>query len=182
MSQTPPPPDPQWAPPPQQQPQPQWTPPPQQPMGGWGGPGYAGPPPRPAGVTLAAIYLIVMGLIVAGILGGCGLILGSALFAGASQAGEGGAGSIALGVGLVPLIVGILGVVGGAGVLAGAGWGRWISIAVAVVSLLFFGLLALLSFTNRDLTGLGITFAIPAVLYALSAVALLMAGSYFSRR
>ena len=50
---------PQQPPPPQQ---PQWSPPPQQPMG-WGGPGYGGPPPRPTGVTLASIFLIVMGVL-----------------------------------------------------------------------------------------------------------------------
>ena len=48
--------------PPQQQPQ--WTPPPQQPTG-WGGPSYGAPPPRPTGVTLAGIFLIVMGVLYA---------------------------------------------------------------------------------------------------------------------
>ena len=57
--------------------QPQWTPPPQQPTG-WGGPGYGGPPPRPTGVTLAAIYLIVMGVLI-GLVGGCAAVGGAAI-------------------------------------------------------------------------------------------------------
>src|SRR3954451_18076722 len=67
----PPPPQQQWQQAPQQ---PQWTPPPQQPVG-WGGPGYGGPPVRPTGVTLAAIYLIVMAILIA-LVGGCAAAVG----------------------------------------------------------------------------------------------------------
>src|SRR3954463_2577226 len=105
MSQTPPPP-PQWTPPPQQQqPQPQWTPPPQQPMG-WGGPGYGGPPPRPFGVTLAAVYLILSGLFVAGFFGGCGLLFGGigTSVSGSNSTAQAIGGSILV-FGIVALVV-----------------------------------------------------------------------------
>src|SRR4051812_33947887 len=164
MSQPPPPP-PQWTPPPQQQqPQPQWTPPPQQPMG-WGGPGYAGPPPRPIGITLAAVYLLVMGLFTAGILGGCGLIIGSAFLVGASQEGQTGAGAVGLAVGIFPLIIGILSIAAGIGTFVRGGWARWVGIIASVLALLYFGAIGLLFFVVKDLsgqaplTGLGVVLA-----------------------
>src|SRR5687767_3940202 len=100
--------------------QPQWSPPPQQPMG-WGGPGYGGPPPRPTGVTLASIFLIVMGVLTA-LLGGCVAGISGLVGSAGQQQGIPGFGAIAaFGAvfGIVFLVIGILGIVAGAGALGG---------------------------------------------------------------
>jgi len=169
--------------------QPQWNPPPQQPMG-WGGPGYQGPPPRPIGVTLAAAYLLVMGLFVAGILGGCGLIVGSAIFAGAASDNQSGAGAVALGVGIFPLIVGILSIAAAIGTFVRGGWARWVGLIASILAALYFGAIALLFFAARNLVtdqngggglgGVAIVLGAIAVIYLLCALAYLMAGRYFS--
>src|SRR4051795_157969 len=87
---TPPPqPQPQWTPEQQPPQQPQWTPPPQQPVG-WGGPGYGGPPPRPLGVTLAGIFLIVMGVL--WLLGGAACAVGGAALVGFGNQVQNGSG------------------------------------------------------------------------------------------
>src|SRR4051812_38886669 len=99
-----------------------------------------GPMPRPTGVTLAGIYLIMMGVLVALFLGGCSMLVGgsAASFGGdfASVVG----GSIAV-FGVISLVVGILGIAAGAGAMNGAGWARWTGVIVSVISVLFFGLL-----------------------------------------
>jgi hypothetical protein len=155
---------------------------------GWGGPGYQAPPPRPLGITLAAVYLLVMGLFTAGILGGCGLIIGSAFLVGASQEGETGAGAVGLAVGILPLIIGILSIAAGIGTFARGGWARWVGIVASVLALLYFGVIGLLFFAVKDLSGqsplsgVGIVLASIAVLYVLCAIAYFMSGSYFSNR
>src|SRR6476620_11336591 len=115
QQQPPPPPPPQMPPPPLAPVAPppaqvQWTPPPQQPTG-WGGPGYGGPPPRPTGVTLAAIYLIVMGILI-GLVGGCAAVGGAAfgsLGAGTENSGAFGAlGAFLAGLGIFILILGVI--------------------------------------------------------------------------
>jgi hypothetical protein len=179
---------PQWNPPPAEpQPpqQPQWTPPPQQPMG-WGGPGYGGPPPRPIGVTLASIFLIVLGafLVLTGLL----VFLGTAAFS--QYLGDAYAGPFvaAFGAffGIIILIWAVLHLLGGIGAIQGKGWGRWTGIVVAVISLIFFifGVLGSLGggTSGRTDTG-GLVFEIVfIVLYALTAWALIQASSYFAWR
>ena len=120
--------------------QPQWSPPPQQPTG-WGAPGYGGAPPRPTGVTLASIYLIVMGVLL--VLGGaaCGLA-GGALFgvgSGVDTSGVFGAlAGIAVVAGLIAAVLGILQIAAGAGAMGGKGWGRWIGIILSVIFAILF--------------------------------------------
>src|SRR4051795_6207186 len=82
-----PPPPPQWDP--QQPQQPQWTPPPQQPAG-WGGPGSGVPPPRPLGVTLAGVFLIIMGVL--WLLGGAACAVGGAALVGFGNQVQNGSG------------------------------------------------------------------------------------------
>lgn len=168
--------------------QPQWTPPPQQPTG-WGGPGYGGPPVRPMGVTLAAIFLIVMGVLVT-LAGGCA-VMGGALLGGASgDAGIPGLGALGAGVavfGIFILVIGILQIAAGAGALGGKGWGRWLGIVLAVV-LAILGLLSLVGSIGamNDPNSGGITSLIVSVIivagYALTAWALMQASTYFSYR
>src|SRR5438477_12619184 len=116
------------------QPRPQWSPPPQQPVG-WGGPGYGGPPVRPTGVTLAAIYLIVMGVLTS-LFGGCTTLVGGGigqLGSGTTSGNAFGAvGGLIGGIGIIVLILGILSIIAGAGALSGRGWARWTGIIISV--------------------------------------------------
>lgn len=168
----------------QPQAQPQWSPPPQQPMG-WGGPGYGGPPPRPTGVTLASIYLIVMGVLTS-LVGACATIGGAAfgqLGGGTTSSGAFGAlGGVLAGLGIFILILGILGIVAGAGALGGKGWARWTGIVISVIFaiLLILGGLGTLTATNGMTSGIGSL--VVGVLYALTAFALIQAGAWFSYR
>ncbi len=170
----------------QQQPpqQPQWSPPPQQPTG-WGGPGAMGPMVRPTGVTLAAIYLIVMGVLTS-LLGGCAAIGGAAfgqLGSGTDSAGVlGGFGALLAGIGIFILLLGILGIVAGAGALGGKGWGRWIGIIISVIFAILFILGGLGSLTGSNGMTSGVVTLVLGVLYALSAWALIKAGPFFARR
>ena len=182
----PPPAPPPAAPPPSQ---PQWTPPPQQPTG-WGGPGYGGPPPRPTGVTLAAIYLIVMGVLLALAGAACGLLGGglsqvttdTTTGAGNPFGVLGGAIAIA---GIVVLVLGILSIAAGAGSLGGSGWARWIGIIVSVLFVIL-GVLAILgSLGNLNQQGVMtslIFWLVITVLYGLTAWALITASAWFARR
>ena len=167
--------------PPQQQPQ--WTPPPQQPTG-WGGPGYGAPAPRPTGVTLAGIFLIVMGVLFA--LGGAACGLMGSLFATASgQDTSGLLGMIAgfgIVAGLIALVLGILQIAAGAGSMGGRGWARITGIILSVIFAIFAVLGGLGSFTSQDGMTSGITTLIVGVLYALTAYALIAAGSWFAAR
>ena len=169
--------------------QPQWTPPPQQPAG-WGGPGYGGAPPRPTAVTLAAIYLIVMGVLLA--LGGaaCGLLGGGLSAVDPGTGTPGGnpfavlGGAIAV-FGIIVLILGILSIAAGAGALGGRGWARWTGVVVSVLFVILGVLLILGSLGNMDASG-GVTslvfWVIITVAYALTAWALISASAYFSYR
>jgi len=161
--------------------QPQWSPPPQQPTG-WGGPGAMGPAPRPTGVTLAAIYLIVMGVLI-GLVGGCAAAAGGLIGSGDSQIpGLGGLGAVVGGIGIVIAIIGILAVVAGAGALGGKSWGRWIGIVISVIFaiLLILGGITSLSVQN-GMTG-AIFNLVLGVLFALSAWALIQATAFFAAR
>lgn len=166
----------------QQQPQqqPQWSPPPQQPTG-WGGPGFAGPPVRPGGVTFAGVFLIVMGVIF--VLVALAVFAGGALLGSAFGDQGGGflatAGAIA---GILVLLWAILHFVGGIGSLQGKGYGRWTGIVIAIIALipLILGLLG--SLTGRiEITGLVIQIVVIA-LYALTAYALIQASAWFAAR
>ena len=163
--------------------QPQWSPPPQQPMG-WGGPGYGGPPPRPTGVTLAAIYLIVMGVLIALAGAACGLF-GGAVSTGDSQLpGLGGLGMGIAVIGIILLILGIASIAAGAGALGGRGWARWTGVVVSILMVIL-GVLALLgsmgSTVGNNATGL-VFWLIVTVAYALTAWALISANAFFSAR
>ncbi len=165
----------------QQQPQqPQWSPPPQQPMG-WGGPGYGGPPPRPTGVTLAAIFLIVIGVLI--LLVALLSFAGGALFAnlGAEQGGGLFAGLFAF-LGVILLIWAILHLVGGIGSLQGKGWGRWTGIVVAAITVIL-GVLGLVTSLGARLDAGNLIYQIVViVLYALVAWVLIKSSAYFAAR
>jgi hypothetical protein len=165
--------------------QPQWSPPPQQPVG-WGGPGYGGAPVRPTGVTLGAIFLIVMGILVC-LIGGCAT-MGGALLGGASGNTQiPGLGALGAGVavfGIIILILGILQVAAGAGALGGAGWARWTGIVVSVIMVIF-GVLGLLgslgTLNNGGITSL--LFSLVFVVgYAFTAYAFITSTAWFTRR
>ncbi len=158
--------------------QPQWSPPPQQPTG-WGGAGYGGPPPRPVGVTLAAIYLIVMGVLIALAGAACG-VFGSAV--GSADSTFPGLGGLGLGIaliGIILLVLGILSIAAGAGALSAKGWARWTGIiisAILAILLILGGLTSL----GSDVGSSGIPSLVVGVLYALTAWALIQANAYFS--
>ncbi len=162
--------------------QPQWSPPPQQPAG-WGAPGYGGAPPRPTGVTLASIYLIVMGVLL--VLGGaaCGLAGGALFGVGSGTDATGVFGvfaGIAVVAGLIAAVLGILQIAAGAGAMGGKGWGRWIGIILSVIFAILFilgGLSAL-----GDTASSGVVSLVIGVLYALCAWAYIQANAYFSFR
>ncbi len=157
--------------------QPQWSPPPQQPTG-WGGPGYGGPPPRPTGVTLAAIFLIVIGVLL--LLAGVLALAGGAMFANMFQGQDGGllTGVFAF-IGVIILFWAILHLVGGIGSLQGKGWGRWTGIVVAVITVIF-AVLGLLGSMGRTDAGGLIYQVVIIALYALTAWVLIQASAYFA--
>jgi hypothetical protein len=160
--------------------QPQWSPPPQQPAG-WGAAG-PGPVERPTGVTLAAIYLIVMGVLV-GLLGACVGVLGGAAGGLESQLpGIGMIGGAIAVFGIIILILGILHIVAGAGALGGKGWARWTGVVVAVIMAILLALGGISSLgQEQGLTG-GLVSIVLAVLYAGSAWALVQATAFFAYR
>src|SRR5687768_4942742 len=159
-----PPPQQQW----QQQPQQGWTPPPQQPMG-WGGPGYAAPPPRPLGVTLASIFLLVMGVLF--LLGGAC----SAAFGGVFSGAEGQIGDqvppgfvgfftgFLFVAAILALIFGIAQIAAGAGAISGRGWARWIGIVFSIILAIVIILIGVSSMNTRDGAGVAITFLVIGV-------------------
>jgi hypothetical protein len=149
---------------------------------GWGGPGMSGPPVRPTGVTLASIYLIVMGVLIA-LVGGCAAAAGGLIGSGDSQVpGLGGLGAVIGGLGIVIAIIGIVAIVAGAGALGGKSWGRWIGIVVSVIFaiLLILGGVTALT-TQNGMTGAILNLAL-GVLFALSAWALIQASAFFAAR
>ena len=166
--------------------QPQWSPPPQQPTG-WGGPGYGGPPVRPTGVTLGAVYLMVMGVLT-GLLGACVGVIGGAISSGETQIpGLGAIGAVGAFFGIAILVLGILSVAAGAGALGGSGWARWLGVVVSIVFVVFgaLGLLGSATSLNQPGSG-GITSLVITLLftiaYALTAYAFIRASAYFARR
>jgi hypothetical protein len=163
-----------------EQQQPQWSPPPQQ-TTGWGAGGPA-PVERPMGVTLAAIYLIVMGVLM-GLLGACvGLIGGAAGGLEGQMPGIGMLGGAIAVFGIIILVLGILQIVAGAGSLSGKGWARWTGIAISVIVVVLTVLGALGSLAaGQAITDMLLTIVI-GVLYALTAWALFQATGYFAAR
>ena len=167
--------------------QPQWSPPPQQPMG-WGGPGYGGPPPRPTGVTLGAIYLIVMGVLT-GLLGACSSLVGGVATGGASQDASGILGFLGgflLIAGIIILVLGVLSIAAGAGALGGSGWARWLGVVVSVLFVVFGVLATLGALGSMNEPGGGVTSLVFSLLitigYALTAWAFISASAYFAAR
>ncbi len=163
--------------------QPQWTPPPQQPTG-WGGPGYGAPAPRPTGVTLAAIYLIVMGVLLALAGAACGILGGAASSLG-SQDTSGLAGLLGgslLVFGLILLVLGIISIAAGAGALGGRGWARWTGVVISVILAILLILGGITSLGAQNGMTSAVTTLVVGVLYALSAYALIAAGSWFAAR
>ncbi|MEO8625323.1 MAG: hypothetical protein ABI452_01355 [Candidatus Limnocylindrales bacterium] len=140
---------------------------------------------RPTGVTLAAIYLIVMGALTS-LLGGCAAIGGAALGqigSGTDSSGMfGGLGTLVAGLGIFILLLGILGIVAGAGALGGKGWGRWIGIIISVIFAILFILGGLGSLTASNGMTSGIVTLVLGVLYALTAWALIKASAFFAAR
>jgi hypothetical protein len=142
-------------------------------------------PVRPTGVTLAAIYLIVMGVLT-GLVGGCAAVGGAAigqLGSGTDSSGLfGGLGAFVAGLGIFILLLGILGIVAGAGALGGKSWGRWLGIIISIIFaiLLILGGLGSLGASNGMTSG--VTSLVIGVLYALSAWALIQASAFFAYR
>jgi hypothetical protein len=156
---------------------------------GWGGAGYGGPPPRPTGVTLAAIYLIVMGVLLA--LGGaaCGILGGAVSTVDTTGLDTGVSGNpfaffgaaVAV-IGIIVLVLGILSIAAGAGALGGRGWARWTGIVISVILAVLLILGGLSSFSAQNGQTGGLTSLIIGVLYALTAWALLQANAWFAYR
>jgi hypothetical protein len=141
-----------------------------------------GPMVRPTGVTLASIYLIVMGVLI-GLVGGCTAAAGGLIGSGDSQIpGLGGLGAAVGGLGLVIAIIGILAVVAGAGALGGKSWGRWIGIVISIIFAILLILSGVTSLTVQNgMTGSVFTLVL-GVLFALCAWALIQASAYFAAR
>lgn len=141
-----------------------------------------GPVARPTGVTLAGIFLIVIGVIL--LLGAVLAFAGGALLANAFGDIDGGGvfAGIAAFFGVLILFWSILHFLGGIGSLQGKGWGRWIGIVVSVITVIF-GVLGLLGSFSGGVNGSSLVYQLVViVLYGLTAWVLIKAGSYFSAR
>jgi hypothetical protein len=137
------------------------------------------------GVTLGGIYLIVMGVLIS-LVGGCATIGGAAfgqIGSGTTSASAfGGIGAFLAGLGIFILILGIISIVAGAGVMGPRGWARWLGIVISVIFAILLILGGLGSLTAQNGMGGAIGSLVVGVLYALTAYALIAAGSYFSYR
>lgn len=178
----------------EQPPPPQWAPPPQQPgygappPGMWGGPGYMAPPPRPIGVTIGGIWLILLGLL--WVLAGAACAIGGGFIGSLGTAegippelvgGLGGAFAI---FGIVGLIIGVLQIAAGAGAFGGRGWARWIGIILSIIFVVF-GILSVLSaLGTMDQTGpSSLVFTLVFLIgYGFTAYAFMRAGAFFAAR
>jgi hypothetical protein len=165
----------------QQQPQqsPQWGPPPQQ--SGWVQPNRASTGARPAGVTFAGVYLIVMGVLF--LLFAALAFIGGAAFSGFFGAEMGGMfASLFAFFAIVLLLFAIGQLAGGIGSLQGKNWARVTGIVVSVLVVVFMLLSVPAALTGAaDVSGLIITLALIAM-YGFAAWALATAGSYFAYR
>jgi len=188
------------SPPPGQPPQqpPQWAPPPQQPQwgapppGAWGQPGYMAPPPRPTGVTIGSIWLIVLGIL--WILGGAACAIGGGVIGGLAGTttsdgttipGLGALGGAIAVIGIIVIIIGVLQIASGAGALGGRGWARWIGIVVSIIFVIFgiLGLLAALGSLNQNGGGFSLAFQLVILVgYGFTAYAFLTASQFFGYR
>jgi hypothetical protein len=136
------------------------------------------------GVTLGAIFLIVMGSLVA--LGGACSLLGAGLIGSAGAGAQdptgmfGVAASIFGIVGVIILVLGVLQIVAGAGALSGKNWARWTGVITAIVLAVPLGLLGLAAL-GTDM-GTAAFLIVVAALYVLSAYALIVANAYFASR
>jgi hypothetical protein len=133
-------------------------------------------------VTLAAIFLIVMGVlqILAG--AGCGLVGGRVNDQFGSWDSSGAVGTLGIGVaalGVIVLLVGVAGIVAAAGIMQAKGWGRTTGIIVSIVAIIAFTLGAL-GTGSIDSTAQLVLIVI-AVLYGFTVWALYSSAPYFSR-
>jgi hypothetical protein len=160
--------------------QPQWSPPPQQ-QPGWGGGGPA-PVERPMGVTLGAIYLIVMGALAT--LGGACVAMAGGMLGGAGVDDPtgifGAIAGMALIGGLIVIVIGVLHIVAGAGALGGKGWARWLGVALSVIMAILLGLSAL-STIGQDITSALVSLVL-AALFVGTAWAFVQANAFFAYR
>ena len=85
-------------------------------------------------------------------------------------------------ISLIALLIGILQIAAGVGSLGGKGWGRWTGIIISVILaiLLILGGVSSLGVSNGMTSG--VTTLVLGVIYALSAWALIQAGSFFAFR
>ena len=140
--------------------------------------------PRPQGVTLAATYLIVMGALLTLTGATC------TLFQGALTAGTAGDQNDLMATirnatfvtGVALLFLGVLSIGAGSGSLGARPWARWTGVFVSIVLAILLFLLGIASFSGQNGATAGVTTIVLAVLYALSAWALISARSWFESR
>lgn len=134
------------------------------------------------GVTLGAIFLIVIGALVTlggacvalagGMLGGAGVNDPSGLF--------GAIAGMALIGGIIVVVIGVLHIVAGAGALGGRSWARWLGIVLSVIMAILLGLSGLTALTQD--AGSAVVSLVLAALFAGTAWAFFQASSYFLLR
>jgi len=163
--------------------QPGWAPPPQQ-QQGWGQTGYSAAPARPMGVTLAAIFYIIVGVLL--LLGGLLALLGGGMLGGLDLEGMPGLGGVLGGalfvIGLIIIVVAILFLASGIGSLQGKNWARVLGIVLGVIGAVL-GVLGILGGMGGGVDASGLIWNVVfTALYALAAWALYQAAPYFAYR
>jgi hypothetical protein len=136
------------------------------------------------GVTLAGIFLIIMGVLF--LLGGAACAVGGGAIGGMDfpeVPGLSGAlgGALVVG-GIIALALGVVQIAAGAGGFGGKGWARWTGIILSIILAFFLILGGVSSMGARDGAGGGILTLVIGVLYALSAWAFIQAGPWFAWR
>lgn len=161
------------------------TPPP--PATGWGSAPAATVVPRPTGVTVASVILMILGIIIG--------LFGALFFAAGSIVGQLNPGQLnAPGVpaGAIASVINVLGVIavayGLASLIAGIGsftqrdWGRILGIIVGILGLLF-GLLGLLGALSPGADAGSLVFSLAlVVLFGFVVYALATAGRWYAAR